>query len=119
MRFIFCAIMILKELDYIRYVSVAGNRVLQKLSEYEKIVTYKIGSCNMIIEFIMFYQVKWYKGSHEFYRYSPREEAKLFLVENLDVDVSKNIDCFFFKVILLSYTNYSHLFPIIKFYFLA
>ena len=33
-------------------------------------------------------QVKWYKGSHEFYRFSPREEAKLFLVENLDVDVS-------------------------------
>ena len=41
-----------------------------------------------IIEVSFFKQVKWYKGTHEFYRYSPREEAKLFLVENLDVDVS-------------------------------
>ena len=41
-----------------------------------------------INEISFFEQVKWYKGTHEFYRYSPREEAKLFLVENLDVDVS-------------------------------
>ena len=41
-----------------------------------------------IIKISFFKQVKWYKGTHEFYRYSPREEAKLFLVENLDVDVS-------------------------------
>ena len=40
------------------------------------------------LTFHFFKQVKWYKGTHEFYRYSPREEAKLFLVENLDVDVS-------------------------------
>ena len=41
-----------------------------------------------INEISFFEKVKWYKGTHEFYRYSPREEAKLFLVENLDVDVS-------------------------------
>jgi hypothetical protein len=37
-----------------------------------------------------FFQIKWYKGTHEFYRYSPNDESKtkLFLVENLNVDVS-------------------------------
>jgi hypothetical protein len=36
------------------------------------------------------FQIKWYKGTHEFYRYSPNDESKtkLFLVENLNVDVS-------------------------------
>jgi hypothetical protein len=47
-------------------------------------------TCDYDLERQRLYQVKWYKGSHEFYRYSPYEEqkSKTFLVENLHVDVS-------------------------------
>lgn len=47
-------------------------------------------TCDYDLERARLYQVKWYKGTHEFYRYSPFEEVKLFLVKNLKVDVSKN-----------------------------
>ncbi|CAB4059491.1 unnamed protein product [Lepeophtheirus salmonis] len=45
-------------------------------------------TCDYDLQGQRLYQVKWYKGSHEFYRYSPNDEnkIKLFLVENLDVD---------------------------------
>ena len=47
--------------------------------------------CDYDLERQSLYQVKWYKGRHEFYRYSPGEHSKkkIFLVKNLDVDVSK------------------------------
>ena len=47
-------------------------------------------TCDYDLERGRLYQLKWYKGTHEFYRYSPSEErrTKLFLVENLRVDVS-------------------------------
>lgn len=47
-------------------------------------------TCDYDLDRQRLYQVKWYKGSHEFYRYSPsdRNRIKLFLVENLKVDVS-------------------------------
>ena len=47
-------------------------------------------TCDYDLERQRLYQVKWYKGSHEFYRYSPGEpeRQKLFLVKNLHVDVS-------------------------------
>ena len=47
-------------------------------------------TCDYDLERARLYQVKWYKGSHEFFRYSPRDDRKikLFLVENLHVDVS-------------------------------
>ena len=47
--------------------------------------------CDYDLERQSLYQVKWYKGRHEFYRYSPGEhnKKKIFLVKNLDVDVSK------------------------------
>ena len=46
--------------------------------------------CDYDLERQSLYQVKWYKGRHEFYRYSPGEHSKkkIFLVKNLDVDVS-------------------------------
>ena len=45
--------------------------------------------CDYDLERQSLYQVKWYKGSHEFYRYSPGEhiKKKTFLVKNLHVDV--------------------------------
>ena len=47
-------------------------------------------TCDYDLERQRLYQVKWYKGTHEFYRYSPSEKSriKLFLVEDLKVDVS-------------------------------
>jgi hypothetical protein len=47
-------------------------------------------TCDYDLERQRLYQVKWYKGTHEFYRYSPTEgqKVKLFLVDNLRVDVS-------------------------------
>ncbi len=49
-------------------------------------------TCDYDLERQRLYQVKWYKGSHEFYRYSPYESdrIKLFLVENLHVDVGEH-----------------------------
>ena len=46
--------------------------------------------CDYDLERQGLYQIKWYKGSHEFYRYSPGEltKKKSFLVNNLNVDVS-------------------------------
>ena len=46
-------------------------------------------TCNYDLERARLYQVKWYKGNHEFYRYSPGEleNKKLFLVKNLNIDV--------------------------------
>eukprot|EP00095_Tigriopus_kingsejongensis_P001102 maker-scaffold497_size155254-snap-gene-0.10 protein:Tk01102 transcript:maker-scaffold497_size155254-snap-gene-0.10-mRNA-1 annotation:"PREDICTED: uncharacterized protein LOC102680362 isoform X2" len=51
-------------------------------------------TCDYDLERQRLYQIKWYKGTHEFYRYSPmdRERVKLFLVENLHVDVQKSDD---------------------------
>ena len=48
--------------------------------------------CDYDLERQGLYQIKWYKGSHEFYRYSPGEttKKKSFLVNNLNVDVSNN-----------------------------
>ena len=42
------------------------------------------------------YTIKWYKGRHEFYRYTPGEAPryKIFAVENLNVNVS----CFMFSI---------------------
>ena len=47
-------------------------------------------TCDYDLERQRLYQVKWYKGSQEFYRYSPGEpeRQKLFLVTDLKVDVS-------------------------------
>ena len=49
--------------------------------------------CDYDLERQSLYQVKWYKGSHEFYRYSPGEhiKKKTFLVKNLHVDVRYSI----------------------------
>ena len=49
-------------------------------------------TCDYDLERARLYQVKWYKGTHEFYRFSPYDEerTRLFLVENLDVDVSSS-----------------------------
>ena len=46
--------------------------------------------CDYDLERQGLYQIKWYKGSHEFYRYSPGDmtKKKSFLVNNLNVDVS-------------------------------
>lgn len=50
--------------------------------------------CDYDLERQGLYQIKWYKGSHEFYRYSPGEttKKKSFLVNNLNVDVRKSDD---------------------------
>ena len=47
-------------------------------------------TCDYDLERQRLNQVKWYKGSGEIYRYSPGEpeRQKLFLVKNLNVDVS-------------------------------
>ena len=47
-------------------------------------------TCDYDLERQRLYQVKWYKGTHEFYRYSPGEpvKQKVFLVKNLNIDVS-------------------------------
>ena len=36
------------------------------------------------------HNIKWFKGRHEFFRYSPGDhiKKKIFLIRNLDVDVS-------------------------------
>ena len=47
--------------------------------------------CNYDLEGANLFMVKWFKGTHEFYRYRPgesREPTKVFLVPNLNVDVS-------------------------------
>ena len=47
-------------------------------------------TCDYDLERQRLYSVKWYKGSHEFYRFTPGdpEKLRLFLVENLHIDVS-------------------------------
>ena len=47
-------------------------------------------TCDYDLQRARLYQVKWYKGSHEFFRYSPSEEQKIkvFTVEGLNIDVS-------------------------------
>ena len=68
---------------------IPGNNIIGIYYLNNSIKTYNSYVYHLRINEISFFeQVKWYKGTHEFYRYSPREEAKLFLVENLDVDVS-------------------------------
>jgi len=49
-------------------------------------------TCNYDLERARLYQVKWYKGNHEFYRYSPGEleNKKLFLVKNLNIDLQRS-----------------------------
>ncbi|TRY78720.1 hypothetical protein TCAL_13275 [Tigriopus californicus] len=51
-------------------------------------------TCDYDLERQRLYQIKWYKGTHEFYRYTPldRERIKLFLVENMHVDVQRSDD---------------------------
>jgi len=49
-------------------------------------------TCNYDLERQRLYQVKWYKGNHEFYRYSPGELdiKKSFLVKNLNIDLRRS-----------------------------
>ena len=51
-------------------------------------------TCDYDLERQRLYQVKWYKGRHEFYRYSPGEpiKKKTFIVENLNIDVDRSDD---------------------------
>ena len=51
-------------------------------------------TCDYDLERQRLYQVKWYKGSHEFYRYTPSDsqKIKLFLAENLNIDVHNSDD---------------------------
>ena len=65
--------------------------------------------CDYDLERQGLYQIKWYKGSHEFYRYSPGEttKKKSFLVNNLNVDVSSTtIIAFFQKKLITLFKNY-------------
>ena len=65
--------------------------------------------CDYDLERQGLYQIKWYKGSHEFYRYSPGEttKKKSFLVNNLNVDVSSTtIIAFFQKKLIILFKNY-------------
>lgn len=47
-------------------------------------------SCGYDLEDAPLYTVKWYRGSHEFYRYTPKEfpSTKIFPFDDLHVDVS-------------------------------
>jgi hypothetical protein len=46
--------------------------------------------CLFDLEGDVLYSVKWYKGQHEFYRFTPKEEPsmKVFPLQGLKVDVS-------------------------------
>lgn len=46
--------------------------------------------CQYDLENDPLYQVKWYRGAHEFYRYTPKDTPKtrLFPVGNITIDVS-------------------------------
>jgi hypothetical protein len=46
--------------------------------------------CFYDLEGIPLYSVKWYRGRHEFYRFSPSEHpsSKIFPIPGIDVDVS-------------------------------
>lgn len=46
--------------------------------------------CNYDMEGDVLYSVKWYKGKHEFYRYTPKENPamKVFAASGITVDVS-------------------------------
>ncbi|KAI5755128.1 hypothetical protein M8J77_014357 [Diaphorina citri] len=47
--------------------------------------------CFYDLEGIPLYSVKWYRGRHEFYRFSPSEHpsSKIFPIPGIDVDVSE------------------------------
>lgn len=51
-------------------------------------------TCDYDLQRARLYQVKWYKGSHEFFRYSPSEEQKIkvFTVEGLNIDLEQSDD---------------------------
>ena len=46
--------------------------------------------CKYDLEKAPLYSLKWYRGRHEFYRFSPTEESstKIFNISGIDVDVS-------------------------------
>jgi hypothetical protein len=46
--------------------------------------------CLFDLEGDALYSVKWYKGQHEFYRFTPKEEPsmKVFPLQGLKIDVS-------------------------------
>ena len=54
-----------------------------------QVKVYPAVKCSKSVAFKFSVQVKWYKGSHEFFRYSPFDEQKIkvFTVEGLNIDV--------------------------------
>ena len=62
--------------------------------------------CHFLLEGHTLYSVKWFKGSHEFFRYAPKETPakKVFLLNELTVDV--NDRCQSSEMSLLIYRFY-------------
>lgn len=58
-------------------------RIVQKGDDVTLICTYNLETDDHL------YNVKWYRGTHEFYRYSPDDNPniKLFPLTNLQIDV--------------------------------
>lgn len=46
-------------------------------------------ACEFELGYDTLYSLKWYKGKHEFYRYTPKEipTVKLFFINGIQVDV--------------------------------
>jgi hypothetical protein len=51
--------------------------------------------CSYDLEGASLYYVKWYRGTYEFYRYTPSEKptTKLFPFKAINVDVSNRVSC--------------------------
>ena len=76
---------------------VAGAQGLQLLSIS---VPHQVGrgqdtqlKCHFVLEGHPLYSVKWFKGSHEFFRYTPNEypRYKVFPLKELTVDVMTSL----------------------------
>lgn len=78
--------------------------------------------CHYDTEEAPLYSVKWYRGRHEFYRYSPSElpNNKIFPFGEIHVDVSINLIAHFSKIVLIGKSdvdmNRNFVISILQFY---